>query len=157
MKPFSIFSLSLILSGVTKANFTWDWTESIGTCQNYCYAAKCGRIGHRRFTYDRNAKARQGCWTGSGCSRNPCNNKDLKFWKFENLSEFPFASVEEGGRNAHLRCVNNNENRSEFCFCSWPLQRPRLMDADDSELQSRITRRAWVDEMSFSLARYWQS
>ncbi|ODM15264.1 hypothetical protein SI65_09205 [Aspergillus cristatus] len=114
MKLFSIFSLFLILSGVTEANFAWDCTKSIGTCQNYRYAAKCGRMGRRRFTYDSNAKARPGCLTASGCSRNPCNSKNLKFFKFGNLcDEFPFASVQEGGRNAHLRCVNINENRSE--------------------------------------------
>lgn len=70
-------------------------------------------MGRRRFTYDSNAKARPGRRTASGCSRNPCNDKNLKFGKFGNsCDEFPFASVKEGGPNAYLRCVNINENRS---------------------------------------------
>ncbi|EYE93635.1 uncharacterized protein EURHEDRAFT_516582 [Aspergillus ruber CBS 135680] len=114
MKFFSIFSIFFLVSSVTAANFAWDCTKSLGTCQNYCYAAKCGRMGRRRFTYDSNANARPGRRKASGCKRNPCNDKKLKFGKFGNsCDEFPFASVKEGGRNAHLRCVNINENRSE--------------------------------------------
>ena len=60
-------------------------------------------------------KVRDARRKASGCSKNPCNNKKLPFGKHGNsCDEFPFASVKEGGKGAHLRCVRKGENSSEY-------------------------------------------
>lgn len=70
-------------------------------------------MGRRRFTYDSNMKVRDNRRKASGCSKNPCNKSNQSFAKFGNsCDEFPFASVKEGGRGAHLRCVKKGENSS---------------------------------------------
>lgn len=113
MKLFSLVSFLILIAGATAATFSWDCTKSLGTCQNYCYAATCGRMGRRRFTYDSNMKVRDNRRKASGCSKNPCNKSNQSFAKFGNsCDEFPFASVKEGGRGAHLRCVKKGENSS---------------------------------------------
>lgn len=115
MKLFNIFSLFVFISSVTAVSFSWNCGKSLGTCQNYCYAATCGRMRNKKFTYDSNAKVRDARRKASGCSKNPCNNKKLPFGKHGNsCDEFPFASVKEGGKGAHLRCVRKGENSSEY-------------------------------------------
>ena len=115
MAPFStaIFLAALLTSPTVLAQtFDWNCTNSLGTCNNACYWTNCKQTGVVTLTYDPdNADTQR---TNSGCSQNPCNDDDIPYSQFgDSCDEFPFASVEEGGTGASLRCVDQSDQNSE--------------------------------------------
>ncbi|EAS31585.2 uncharacterized protein CIMG_07064 [Coccidioides immitis RS] len=111
----ALFLLFFFFLSVSAKTFTWNCGNSVGTCNNYCYYAKCRSGAKRSFTYDPNKSNARKRRVASGCSKNPCGRKSrLPFKKFgRSCDEFPFASTKEGGKGAQLRCVNPHENSSE--------------------------------------------
>lgn len=104
-------------------SFEWNCENSLGTCENYCYAAQCspGFGGGKKFTYDSDSKASDARRVKSGCSKNPCNASTgvSPFNKFgTSCDEFPFASTKEGGTGASLRCVHPTDNSSSLLLSS---------------------------------------
>ncbi|GAB7351693.1 hypothetical protein MBLNU459_g2288t1 [Dothideomycetes sp. NU459] len=113
LKIAAFVGLTALASLSNAATFNWDCTNSLGTCQNYCFTARC-RGASEQLTYDANKTHRDPRRTLSGCNRTPCSNDDLSYAAFGNsCDEFPFASVTQGGSGARLRCVDGSENSSE--------------------------------------------
>jgi hypothetical protein len=95
-----------------QATFDWDCTNSLQTCNNACYWTNCKQTGVVTLTYDPNNSGTQR--VNSGCSQNPCNDNNIPYSQFgDSCNEFPFASVEEGGTGASLRCVPQSDQNSE--------------------------------------------
>ncbi|GIK02975.1 hypothetical protein Aspvir_007040 [Aspergillus viridinutans] len=114
MRLFVSVALAALASTVSAATFDWDCTNALGTCQNYCFYAQCRGGAGQQFTYDSDKTKRPGRRQASGCSRTPCSDTSLSYSKFGNsCDEFPFASTQEGGSGARLRCVDSSENSSE--------------------------------------------
>lgn len=115
MKLPSAFSLLFVLVVVEVAaqiNYSQNCANSIGTCQNACWAVLCNRVT-RTLTYDSNRANQAPRRRASGCSRNPCNNNNLPYRRFGNsCDEYPFASVRQDGAGAKLRCVPKSQNDS---------------------------------------------
>ncbi|KAI0508966.1 deoxyribonuclease NucA/NucB-domain-containing protein [Xylaria bambusicola] len=99
------------ITAVTAVSFEWDCTNSLGTCNNACFAVNHG-LAPGVLTYDSNTNNRNPRRTASGCNRTPCSNTGYSQYG-NSCDEFPFASVQEGGANAILRCVDSTENSSE--------------------------------------------
>ncbi|RAH42516.1 uncharacterized protein BO95DRAFT_455762 [Aspergillus brunneoviolaceus CBS 621.78] len=116
MKLPSAFSLLFVLvvaEVVAQINYSQNCANSIGTCQNACWAVLCTRAT-RMLTYDSNRANQAPRRRASGCSRNPCNNNNLPYRRFGNsCDEYPFASVRQGGAGAKLRCVPKGQNDSQ--------------------------------------------
>ena len=94
-------------------NFDWNCKKSPGPCNNACYAANCRNHGPP-LTFDAGISHRPRRRRDSGCARNPCSNNSLPYSSFgDSCDEFPFASTQEGGKGAILRCVDRSENSSE--------------------------------------------
>ncbi|RYC54784.1 hypothetical protein CHU98_g11426 [Xylaria longipes] len=108
---YSRFFQLFTISAVAAATFEWDCTNSLGTCNNACYAVNHG-LASGVLTYDSDANNRDPRRTASGCNRTPCTNTGYSQYG-NSCDEFPFASVQEGGNNAILRCVDSTENSSE--------------------------------------------
>jgi len=106
-------AVSLVFFGAhtVHAAFEWDCTNSLGTCNNACYAVNHG-LAAGRLTYDANMANRGPRRTASGCNRTPCTNTAYNQWG-NSCDEYPFASTHEGGAGAILRCVDSTENSSE--------------------------------------------
>lgn len=106
------FLVLALVSVVTALEiFDWDCTNSLGTCNNACFAIKCKNIPGT-LTYDSDMAARNPRRTLSGCNRTPCTTTDYD--QFGNsCDEYPFASTTEGGEGAILRCVDESENSSK--------------------------------------------
>ncbi|KAI1111687.1 deoxyribonuclease NucA/NucB-domain-containing protein [Nemania sp. NC0429] len=104
---FQIFAIT----AVAAVNFEWDCTNSLGPCNNACYAVNHG-LAPGTLTYDSDANNRGPRRTASGCNRTPCSNTGYGATG-NSCDEFPFASVQEGGNGAILRCVDSTENSSE--------------------------------------------
>lgn len=107
--------LSVVLTALTvhAATFDWDCTNALGACQNYCFYAQCRGGAGQQYTFDANTANRPPRRQASGCRRNPCNDAGLSYSSFGNsCDEFPFASTQEGGSGARLRCVDSSENSS---------------------------------------------
>jgi hypothetical protein len=113
MVQLSLLASVLAIVSVHAIDFNWDCTNSLNTCNNACYAVNCrGKPG--LLTYDADESARGPRRTASGCNRTPCSNANLPWSSFGgSCDEYPFASVEEGGAGAILRCVEPGENSSE--------------------------------------------
>ncbi|KMU73364.1 hypothetical protein CISG_03499 [Coccidioides immitis RMSCC 3703] len=96
----ALFLLFFFFLSVSAKTFTWNCGNSVGTCNNYCYYAKCRSGAKRSFTYDPNKSNARKRRVASGCSKNPCGRKSrLPFKKFgRSCDEFPFASTKEGGK-----------------------------------------------------------
>lgn len=106
-KPLHIFAIT----AVAAVSFEWDCTNSLGTCNNACYAVNHG-LAKGTLTYDSNEANRNPRRTASGCNKTPCTNTNYKKWG-NSCDEFPFASTKEGGKGAILRCVDSTENSSK--------------------------------------------
>jgi uncharacterized protein YuzB (UPF0349 family) len=107
-------AVSLVFFGAHVAHaatFEWDCTNSLGTCNNACYAVNHG-LASGTLTYDSDPDNRDPRRTASGCNRTPCTNTNYNQWG-NSCDEYPFASTEEGGTGAILRCVDSTENSSE--------------------------------------------
>ena len=104
--------VALFLAATSMAKtFVWDCSRSVGTCNNACYAVNHG-LAPGSLTYDADRSKRRGRRTASGCNRRPCTN--TRYRRFgRSCDEYPFASVNEGGSGAILRCVKPTENSSE--------------------------------------------
>ena len=103
----------MIQGAAAQVNFEWDCTNSLGPCNNACFAVNHG-LAPGTLTYDDNQANRRPRRTASGCNRNPCNNGNLPYGRWGNsCDEYPFASTTEGGAGAILRCVDSSENNSE--------------------------------------------
>jgi len=113
MRLFVSVALTALAWTVNAATFDWDCTNALGTCQNYCFYAQCRGGAGQQFTYDSDKTKRPGRRQASGCSKTPCSDSSLSYSKFGNsCDEFPFASTQEGGSGARLRCVDSSENSS---------------------------------------------
>ncbi|KAJ8120764.1 hypothetical protein ONZ43_g2611 [Nemania bipapillata] len=99
------------ITAVTAATFEWDCTNSLGTCNNACYAVNHG-LASGVLTYDSDTNNRNPRRTASGCNKNPCSNTVYKKYG-DSCDEYPFASTKEGGTGAILRCVDSTDNSSE--------------------------------------------
>ena len=108
---FEILAIFASIASAQVPQFEWDCTNSLGTCNNACYAVNHG-LAPARLTYDADKNNRNPRRTASGCNRTPCSNTNYKQWG-GSCDEFPFASTREGGPNAILRCVDGSENSSE--------------------------------------------
>lgn len=109
----ALLSLAALFSAAHAQTFNWNCQNSLGTCQNACFAIVC-RSSHTTLTYDANAANRGPRRTASGCNKTPCSDAGLSYSTFGNsCDEFPFASTQEGGSGARLRCVDSTENSSE--------------------------------------------
>ncbi|KAI1380614.1 deoxyribonuclease NucA/NucB-domain-containing protein [Hypoxylon crocopeplum] len=106
-QPLFLFAASV----AAVANFEWDCTNSLGTCNNACYAVN-HNLAKGTLTYDSNKANRDPRRTASGCNKTPCTNTKYKRWG-NSCDEYPYASTKEGGRKAILRCVDTTENSSE--------------------------------------------
>ncbi|MCJ1467188.1 hypothetical protein MMC07_005811 [Pseudocyphellaria aurata] len=104
-----IFSLLALSSVVAAARlFEWNCRNSLGTCNNACFAVNC-KGAPSTLTYDKNTAPRSGRRTASGCKRTPCSN--TRYGRFgHSCDEFPYASVKQGGKGAILRCVDGTDN-----------------------------------------------
>ncbi|PYI33527.1 hypothetical protein BP00DRAFT_469914 [Aspergillus indologenus CBS 114.80] len=110
---FSLLFVLVVMEVVAQINYSQNCANSIGTCQNACWAVLCNRVT-RMVTYDSNRANQAPRRRASGCSRNPCNNNNLPYRRFGNsCDEYPFASVREGGAGAKLRCVPKGQNDSQ--------------------------------------------
>lgn len=89
---------------------SWNCISTMDICNHFCYAINCARAT-RFVTFDpvrANAPARR---KAAGCSRKPCYKSKTPYAAFGNsCDEFPFASTEEGGSGAFLRCVEIEQN-----------------------------------------------
>ena len=112
----ALFALAAYTTGVlSQAAFDWDCTNSLGTCNNACYAIVCNNYPST-LIYDADPTNRDPRRTASGCNQNPCNSA-ISYASFgTSCDEFPFASVQEGGTSAILRCVDPTENSSKPNF-----------------------------------------
>ncbi|EMD85672.1 hypothetical protein COCC4DRAFT_54290 [Bipolaris maydis ATCC 48331] len=109
-----LYAISLVFYGagiIDAASFEWDCTNSLGTCNNACYAVNHG-LASGTLTYDANKANRGPRRTASGCNRTPCTNTNYNQWG-NSCDEYPFASTHEGGAGAILRCVVDTDNDSE--------------------------------------------
>lgn len=119
--------------------FNWDCTNSLGTCQNYCFAARCRGQAGQEFTYDADEANRDPRRTASGCNETPCSNSDLTYSEFGNsCDEFPFASVTQGGSGARLRCVDSTENSCTYLCVKFISSRASLIvrEAEGAQLSN---------------------
>ncbi|KAL1614901.1 hypothetical protein SLS56_011983 [Neofusicoccum ribis] len=107
-ESLAIFASAALMQG---ADFDWDCTNSLATCNNACYAVNHG-LASGVLTYDANKANRDPRRTASGCNRTPCTNTNYNQWG-NSCDEYPFASSHEGGAGAILRCVDSTENSSE--------------------------------------------
>ncbi len=116
MAPFKnallLVAAFIIPNTLAQNTFDWDCTNSLQTCNNACYWTNCKRSGLVTLTYDPdNADTQR---DNSGCNQNPCNDPNVPYSQFgDSCDEFPFASVEEGGTGASLRCVPQADQNSE--------------------------------------------
>ncbi|RYP53407.1 hypothetical protein DL769_010523 [Monosporascus sp. CRB-8-3] len=110
MHSYSLIVFATVALAQT-AHFEWDCTNSLGPCNNACYAVNNG-LAANVLTYDSDASNRPPRRTASGCNRTPCSNTNYGQWG-NSCDEYPFASTFEGGTNAILRCVDGSENSSE--------------------------------------------
>ena len=97
-------------------NWEWDCTNSPEACNNACYAVRC-RGFSGLLTYDSDAKNEAKRRTNAGCkSSSPCAaNSTLSYNSYgDSCHEYPFASSEQGGSGAFLRCVDQKENDCEL-------------------------------------------
>lgn len=131
---YSRFFQLFTISAVAAATFEWDCTNSLGTCNNACYAVNHG-LSPGVLTYDSDANNRDPRRTASGCNRTPCSNTGYSQWG-NSCDEYPFASVQEGGNNAILRCVDSTENSSKT-------KRPTASDIDEVMFADVARRRGW--------------
>lgn len=113
---FMLFLAATAIQGTVALDFEWDCTNSLGTCNNACYAIyKAKSPG--KLTYDSDSKNTGPRRTASGCSRTPCSKKSLTYSKFgTSCDEYPFASTTQGGKGAILRCVEPYVNSSLSTF-----------------------------------------
>ena len=114
---FMMVSLALAFAGAGQvdaiATFNWDCTNSLATCNNACFSVNHG-LHPGVLTYDSNPDNRTPRRQSSGCAQNPCNTASIPYSRFGNsCDEYPFASTNEGGPDATLRCVDSSENSSE--------------------------------------------
>lgn len=108
----ALLSLTALFSAAHAQTFNWNCQNSLGPCQNACFATVC-RAATGLLTYDANPANRGPRRTASGCNKTPCS-AGLSYSTFGNsCDEFPFASTQEGGSGARLRCVDSTENSSE--------------------------------------------
>ena len=108
----ALLSLAALFSAAHAQTFNWNCQNSLGPCQNACFATVC-RAATGLLTYDANPANRGPRRTASGCNKTPCS-AGLSYSTFGNsCDEFPFASTQEGGSGARLRCVDSTENSSE--------------------------------------------
>ena len=105
------FSLFTFRSVVTAAEFDWDCTNSIDTCNNACFAINC-KGAAATLTYDSKKENRGPRRDASGCNARPCMTNDDYGQYGDSCDEYPFASVKEGGKDAILRCVDISDNAS---------------------------------------------
>jgi Deoxyribonuclease NucA/NucB len=105
--------LIAVASLALAANFDWDCTNSLATCNNACYAIYCKKFPSK-LTYDSNQSNRPPRRTASGCNKTPCTNTGYKAFG-NSCDEYPFASTTQGGKGAILRCVDASENSSKLC------------------------------------------
>ena len=103
----------LVIASLALAqNFEWDCTKSLATCNNACFAVNC-KGSPSSLTYDSNKANRGPRRTASGCNRTPCTNTHYRSFG-NSCDEFPFASTNQGGAGAILRCVDSTENSSKL-------------------------------------------
>lgn len=109
-KPSATSSAPAAKTSAAKVKtFAWDCTNSIGPCNNFCYAANHKAKTTLTFMPSLIRTNRR----LSGASRRPCRNTKLPYHKSgDSCDEYPFASTKEGGINAFLRCANGTENKS---------------------------------------------
>jgi Deoxyribonuclease NucA/NucB len=106
--------LTAVASLALAANFDWDCTNSLATCNNACYAVYCKKFTST-LTYDSDQSNRGPRRTASGCNKTPCTNTGYSAFG-NSCDEYPFASTTQGGAGAILRCVDASENSSKLCI-----------------------------------------
>ena len=110
---FQLVILTAVSSLALAANFDWNCTKSLATCNNACFAIYCKNFVSK-LTYDSNEFNRSPRRTASGCNKTPCTNTPYRIFG-NSCDEYPFASTYQGGKGAILRCVDSSENSSKLC------------------------------------------
>ncbi|RMZ28657.1 hypothetical protein D0859_07266 [Hortaea werneckii] len=93
--------------------FDWDCSRAPACCNNACYLLYV--YGTRRATLTYGGPGTSGDQRRrSGCSRRPCANNNLPYGQSGNTcDEYPYASTNEGGQGASLRCVPSGDQNRE--------------------------------------------
>ena len=115
--PRILLLLLALTTPTLTPDFDWNCANSPETCNNACYAVSCA-VPQRPslLTYDAARGARPGRRNAAGCSRalHPCTDPALAYRLSGNsCDEYPFASTQEGGGGAILRCVALADNASQ--------------------------------------------
>lgn len=83
--------------------FSWKCAGSEQACNNFCFATKC-RGKPSVLTYAGRTESEAGkVRSAAGCGRRPC--KGALAAQGDSCDEYPFASSNQGGAGAVLRCV----------------------------------------------------
>ncbi|KAI6814022.1 hypothetical protein KC332_g4486 [Hortaea werneckii] len=93
--------------------FDWDCSRAPACCNNACYLLYV--YGTRRATLTYGGPGTSGDQRRrSGCSRRPCANNNLPYGQSGNTcDEYPYASTNEGGQGASLRCVPSGDQNTK--------------------------------------------
>ncbi|PKY06704.1 hypothetical protein P168DRAFT_280092 [Aspergillus campestris IBT 28561] len=116
MRAFTLIALVPFALGISPhPMLNLDCTEYPGPCNNNCYAAY---VANKPLilTYNGPDGKSGGRRSAAGCvSPSPCRNDKMKkpTQYDDTCDEYPYASVEEGGPDAIIRCTRGHENSKE--------------------------------------------